>query len=78
MVVEFALTLSTDPHSPQNLLSPEFAAPHEGHAIASAAPHSLQNLRVVSFSVPHAEQVISTSRREGYSDPSRGVCPARR
>ena len=46
------------PHSPQNLLSGGFGAPHVGHPGASDAPHSIQNLRAASFSVPQAAQLM--------------------
>src|SRR5215469_12863786 len=47
------------PHSPQNLSSGWFVAPHLGQVTTSGAPQAAQNLRPSRLSLPHFEQRIS-------------------
>ena len=53
---------SGEPHSPQNFMPGELAAPHVAHGTASGEPQSPQNFRPASFWNPHTGQVTHSSR----------------
>ena len=63
-----ATSFNAVPHSPQNLSSRWFAAPHLEQVMASGAPHAAQNLRPSRLRLLHFEQrILPYSDREGLS-----------
>lgn len=59
-------SLTSWPHSLQNLLPSGFTFPHSGQAISNLFPHSLQNLAPFGLSIWHFGHLISNNPPMNY------------